>query len=86
MMLHLGLHHLCYENRLGELVLFSLDKIRLQGDLMAAFQYMKGKLERDYLTGHIMIKQGAMVLNLKRVNSNSMLGRTFLLKKFFASM
>ena len=37
-----GLEHLCYVGRLSELDFFIMEKRRLQCDLVAAFQYMKG--------------------------------------------
>jgi len=65
-----GLQHLSYEEGLRELGLFSTEEKRLWGDLIVAFQYIKGiirKTERDFLPGPVVTGQEAEVLSQKRV-------------------
>ena len=60
------LGHLSSEERLRDLGLLGREKRRLQGDLTAAFQPLKGgykKVGTDFLVGPVAVGQGVMVLH-----------------------
>ncbi|GAB0183234.1 mitochondrial enolase superfamily member 1 [Grus japonensis] len=65
-----GLEHLSYEDRLRDLGLFCLEKRRLQGDLIAAFQY----LQRTY-------KKAGEGLFTRACSDTSMIGNGLQLKE-----
>jgi len=76
-----GMEHLSYKERLRELWLFSLEKRRLRGDLIAAFYHFKGTYRKDG-EGHFIRECS------DRMRSNSFTpkeGRLDIRKKFFTA-
>ena len=62
-----GLEYLSFEDKLRELSLFSFEKRRFQGNLIAAFPYLNGAYEQEgdrlFLHRLIVTGQGRMALN-----------------------
>ena len=77
-----GLEHLLYKDRQRELGLFSLEKRRLQGDLIAAFQNLKGDYKQEGNQLFTQVDSDRTRRNgfkLKEGRLSWILGRSFLL-------
>ena len=68
-----GLEHLSCGHSLRELGLFSLEMRRLQGDLIAACQYLKGAYRKAVEGLFIRAEQGEMALNWKKIDLGQIL-------------
>ena len=58
-----GLEHLPYKDRLRDLRLFSMEKKKLQGDLITIFQYLTGAYRKAGEGEQVVRGQGEMALN-----------------------